>query len=224
MSYHTSHNLTWQSDTPTENQVLAELAQMMHPDAPNIGQALLDETYNLINGEAAKVVRRRTAHQPPVDAITRCSLHPEMHRRRRGTVGDILPGRRPLHRALRPADVRRFQAQDTHPVGNGTNRGQIESPEDPDRGSRRLRQPPHPIEPATAHVRAVPGQRDRAPEALHAHSGPRPFRQQPQRQLQRQLRRPACPDSPATSSRVHPSQAHHHGALRHNQAPIQFPG
>ena len=54
MSYHTSHNLTWQSDTPTENEVLAELAQMMHPDAPTIGQALLDETYNLINGEAAK--------------------------------------------------------------------------------------------------------------------------------------------------------------------------
>ena len=27
-----------------------------------------------------------------------------------------------------------------------------------------------------------------------------------------------------TSSRVHPAQAHHHSTLRHNQAPIQFPG
>ena len=34
MSYHTSHNLTWQSDTPTEDEVLAELEQMMYPDAP----------------------------------------------------------------------------------------------------------------------------------------------------------------------------------------------
>ena len=33
---------------------MAQLAQMMHPDAPTIGQALLDQTYNLINGEAAK--------------------------------------------------------------------------------------------------------------------------------------------------------------------------
>ena len=25
MSYHTSHNLTWQSDTPTENEVLGSV-------------------------------------------------------------------------------------------------------------------------------------------------------------------------------------------------------
>ena len=54
MSYYTNHNLSWESDTPTENEVLAELAQMMHPDTPTIGQALLEKTYNIINGESAK--------------------------------------------------------------------------------------------------------------------------------------------------------------------------
>ena len=54
MSYYTNHNLSWESDTPTEEEVIAELAQMMNPDTPTIGQALLEQTNNIINGEAAK--------------------------------------------------------------------------------------------------------------------------------------------------------------------------
>ena len=115
MSYHTSHNLTWQSDTPTENEVLAELAQMMHPDAPTIGQALLDETYNLING-----------------AYSDASL------------------------------------------------------------------PPVPLTAITPYL---------LPTCTRGQTTPQPI-----------------PKTLATSSRVHPSQAHHHGALRHDGPSIQFPG
>ena len=54
MSYYTNHNLSWGSDTPTEDEVIAELAQMMNPDTPTTEQALLEQTYNIINGEPAK--------------------------------------------------------------------------------------------------------------------------------------------------------------------------
>ena len=54
MSYYTNHNLSWESDTPTEEEVIAELAQMLNPDTPTIGQTLLEQTYNIINGEATK--------------------------------------------------------------------------------------------------------------------------------------------------------------------------
>ena len=54
MSYYTNHNLSWEPDTPTEEEVIAELAQMMNPDTPTIRQAILEQTHDIINGEATK--------------------------------------------------------------------------------------------------------------------------------------------------------------------------